>query len=302
MDIKSKIITVCLFLFLPTAGIADMTYQWHAFHDEVPGTVSEVVVDSDGNIYMVGSKAQFTGAGGAPTTGAIEGTLPLHPYSGEEEMVVVKFDSAGDYQWHTYYGSDVSLASETYAFGIALDSQNNVYIAGVSSDAWLGDGDTNPLHDMGFAESVYVLKLNSAGEYQWHTFYGEYVGQTADIVVDSEDDVYVVGVDRSPPWNDVGIALHGSSGGDDLFVVKLDGDGGYQWHTFYGPATASGNASSSGNGVNSLAIDGDDNIFVAGSGESSWFGDLAQPPLNPFDDSSAPLLRQDIYVLKLDSE
>lgn len=113
--------------------IIDPVYQWHSFHDEVPGTITDIAVDDAGNIYVTGLKAQFSGAFGASTSGEIEGTAPLHAYSGEEDMVVVKFNSSGVYQWHTFYGSGDNSNDETSGIGIALDSQNNVYITGVSS-------------------------------------------------------------------------------------------------------------------------------------------------------------------------
>jgi hypothetical protein len=285
------------------ALIIDPVYQWHTFHDEVPGTITEIAVDGAGNFYITGLKAQFSGAFGGSTLGEIDGTLPLHAYSGEEEMVIIKLNSSGEYQWHTYYGSAQNLSDETSGLGIALDSQNNVYVTGVSSNpSWLGDNDAAPLHAGGFAESVHVVKLNSDGEYQWHTFYGEYTGESADIVIDSNDNVYVIGVDRSPSWSGAGTPLHASSGSDDLFVVKLDSDGAYLWHTFYGPATAA-IVSFSEVGIHSLAIDASDDIYVAGSSSSSWLGDLGQLPLHPFNDSSTSLdSTNDVYVLKLNSD
>ena len=33
------------------------------------------------------------------------GQSPLHPHSGAEDVFVVKLDSGGAYQWHTFYGS-----------------------------------------------------------------------------------------------------------------------------------------------------------------------------------------------------
>ena len=217
-------------------------------------------------------------------------------------MVVIKLNSSSEYQWHTYYGSAQNLSDETSGLGIALDSQNNVYVTGTSSNpSWLGDNDAAPLHAGGFAQSLHVVKLNSDGVYQWHTFYGEYTEQGADIVVDSNDNIYVVGVDSSPYWTGTGTALHGYSG-TDLFVVKLNSDGAYQWHTFYGPADLTA-IDFAGTGFSSMAIDGSDNIYIAGVSHSSWLGDLGNLPLHPFNDSSTSFdSMDDIYVLKLDSD
>jgi len=50
---------------------------------------------------------------------------PLNAHAGTADIVVVKLSSAGAYQWHTFYGS----TSVDEAFGIAVDSSANIYVA-----------------------------------------------------------------------------------------------------------------------------------------------------------------------------
>jgi len=57
---------------------------------------------------------------------------PLNPYSGGSDIVVLKLNSSGAYQWHTFYGS----ASIDSGNGIAVDTSGNVYVTGQSNATW----------------------------------------------------------------------------------------------------------------------------------------------------------------------
>ena len=51
--------------------------------------------------------------------------------------------------------------------GIAVDTSGNVYVTGYSDATW-----GSPLNAHSGGGDIFVLKLNSSGAYQWHTFYG----------------------------------------------------------------------------------------------------------------------------------
>ena len=72
------------------------------------------------------------------------------------------------------------------------------------------------------------------------------------------------------------------------FVLKLNSNGEYLWHTYYGDGSQSGN---------SLAIDETGNIYVIGhSGHSRWYGPNGKSPLNAHSGD------EDMFVLKLSDE
>ena len=71
-----------------------------------------------------------------------------------------------------------------------------MYVTGYSTATWKGPSGQSPLnaYSDGSNEGIFVLKLNSSGAYQWHTFYGGSSGDYGEaIAVDGSGNVYVTG-------------------------------------------------------------------------------------------------------------
>jgi hypothetical protein len=257
-------------------------YQWHTFYGSgnYDNDVSGIAVDGSDNVYITGSSdTTWQGDGGAN---------PLHGHSGFYDIVVLKLNSAGVYQWHTFYGSD----SNEHGYGIAVDSSGNVYITGSSDTTWQGDGGVDPLHPYSGNSDVVVLKLTSAGAYQWHTFYGSGSYDYGNgIAVDGSGNVYITGLSFTT-WQGDGSAnplhAHNDNYNYDMAMLKLNSAGTYQWHTFYG----SGNYDDY---VSDITVDGSGNVYIIGSNFGSWQGDGGANPLHANSGGG------DIVVLKLTS-
>ena len=157
-------------------------YQWHTFYVREPGDYKfGFAVDNNSNIYITYiSDATWDG----PTES------PLHPHSGDDDIVVLKLNCSGAYQWHTFYGS----ASDDSGHGLTVNYSGNAYVTGVSSATWSGPAGESPLHAHGGGRELFVLKLNSSGTYQWHTFYGSTDYDFGnELAVDINGNVYVMG-------------------------------------------------------------------------------------------------------------
>ena len=142
-------------------------YQWHTFYGAGVGNSnlgSKITPDGSGNIYITGT---CNGAWSGPA-----GQTPLYPYSGGiADMFVLKLDISGSYQWHTFYGSN----GDDQAFDLTTDGSGDVYVVGFSDTSWNGPAGQPPLHihrGGGPYGDILLLKLDSSGSYQWHTFYG----------------------------------------------------------------------------------------------------------------------------------
>ena len=333
--------------------VIDPTYKWHTFY----GTTSfdqglGMTIDKSGNIYLTGTSGQ---AWNGPSDQA-----PVHAHSGAgTNIVILKLNSSGEYVWHTFHG-DSYVAGEA----IAIDESGDLYVTGFSEATWNGPEGALPVD--GTSGGFFVLKVGgSDGAYKWHTFLGsgsliregdelkgivcskgfvyitgnvwrndfngpddalplyrwghtfiaKYDGADGkfkwftwyspdlgdvpfDITADTSGDLYVVGRSASD-WTTIDITfpaspVHPHSGSEyDIYVLKLNAEGTYQWHTFYG--TAGGEYGRSPKGKAGITVDGSGNVYVTGYSDATWNGSGDSPyPLNPHSGSYA-----DIFVLKL---
>ena len=257
--------------------VIDPTYQWHTFYGSASSDAGYgIAVDTGGNVYVTGrSNATWNGP-------AAQSPLNAYSGSGNGDIVVLKLNTGGAYQWHTFYGS----ANDDNGYGIAVDAGGNVYVTGGSFATW-----GTPLNAYSGDYDIVVLKLNTSGAYQWHTFYGYAASDEGyGIAVDAGGNVYVTGWSFAT-WNgpaaQAPLNAYSGSGNADIVVLKLNTSGAYQWHTFYGSA-----ASDWGDGI---AVDAGGNVYVTGWSDATWNGPAAQSPLNAYSDYS------DIVVLELNT-
>ena len=122
------------------------------------------------------------------------GSPPLHTGSSTDAFVL-KLSPAGAYEWHTFYGSGDPWA----AMDRTRWQWERVYHG--RKRGILGGCGQLPLHPYSGDDDAFVLKLSSAGAYQWHTFYG---GSDDDrglgLAIDGSGSVYVTG-DSYASWD-----------------------------------------------------------------------------------------------------
>jgi hypothetical protein len=253
---------------------ASGAYVWHTFYPE-SGSTPALAVDDGGDVYLA---ASATAAWDGP-----DGQSPLHAFTGDDDnIVVLKLDPDGAYVWHTFLGSGFSAA-------VGVDGAG-VLVTGVSGAAWSGPDGQSPLHafnaDGEYDADLFVVELDAAGAYQWHTFYGSADGDygTA-IAVGASGHVYVAGISYST-WDGPGGESPRVYGSGNLVVLALDAGGAYLWHTF-----------SDGSFPSDLVVDGSESLYLTGT-TLSWDGPAGQSPLHPY---SGTVFEEDLYVLKLDA-
>jgi len=280
---------------------------------------SGIAVDNNGNVYVVG-QTNSEGAGNDDllivkydASGTIQWQRSLGGSSGEEgygiavdgngdvyvvgetfsqgagsnDLLIAKYDSSGTIQWQRSLGGSGNESGE----GIAIDSNGDVYVAGVTNSQ--GAGSTDAL----------IAKYDSSGTIQWQrSLGGSSSDRASSIAVDSSNNVYVVGqtASQGAGSNDVLIAKYNSSGtiqwqrslggsssdtgygitvnssgdvyvaatsasqgagGSDILVAKYNTSGTIQWQRSLG-----GTVQDEGRGI---AIDSSDNVYVIGYSSSS---------------------------------
>ncbi len=251
------------------------TYQWHTFYGSEADDFGRSIISYGNNIYVIGI-SWTTWDGPASKS-------PLNSHSEDGDIVIIKLDNSGLYQWHTFYGSN----SWDSSYGITVN-QSGIFAAGYSNAAWNGPSDVAPLNPYAGLDEMVVVKLDFAGAYQWHTFYGstDHYDCANDITSDANG-VYIVGKSTGT-WNGPGEIepLNAYTGYEDIVVLNLDNIGTYQWHTFYG---ASGSADK---GFDIIGIG--NNLYITGFSSESWSGPSNILPVDTYSGG------EDIVIVKLD--
>jgi|GEM_PF-3538081 len=197
-----------------------------------------VAVDNGGNAYITGG---FLGTVTFGSTTLIS--------TGSNAVFVVKIDTQGNWQWAQKAGG----ADYDEGHGVAVDSSGNAYITGIfSGTATFG---STTLTSAGYFD-VFVAKIDSQGNWQWAQKAGGASGDYGwDVVVDSGGNVYATG----EFWQTAtfGSTTLTSTGGDDVFVTKIDSQGNWQW-----AQKAGGISNDFGRGV---AVDSSGNTYITGS-------------------------------------
>jgi len=240
-------------------------FQWNTFMGSSDGDWGlGIAVDPGGNVYVSGESWESWGT-------------PLNSHAGDIDAFAAKLNSDGVLQWNTFMGG----SSFDWTYGFAVDTTGNAYITGQSEGTW-----GTPVNPFSGWADAFIVKLNSNGALQWHTFMGtfdDFFGDlAAGLVADMSGNVYVTGYSDAT-W---GTPLNAHAGTDfyDAFIAKLNSSGVRQWNTFMGGA---------GEDLGSdLALDESGNIYVTGSSDASW-----GTPLNAHGGTGF----HDAFVAKLNS-
>jgi len=171
----------------------------------------EIVLDGSGNAYVAG---YFNGGFYAGTTELIS--------AGYYDILITKLDSSGNFIWAKGIGGP----GYDFAYGIAMDDNEDLYLTGEFSDTVdfdPGTGTSN-LISAGLGD-IFISKLDSDGNFVWAESLGGIAGDGGDgIAVDGSDgNLYLAGFFSDTVDFDPGAGISNlTSGGDfDPFILKL---------------------------------------------------------------------------------
>lgn len=232
-----RISVLCLFFFLNgcgnSSGDGGNQVSWTGSKqigapNNEETSCNSVAIDSGDNIYLTGY-----------TTGRVNGNLQM----GTGDLILVKYDSNGNHQFTRQLGV---AGAETLGSSLAIDSGDNVYVAG-----WTKGGlDGNAL--IGTRDLI-LVKYDSNGNRQFTRQFGVAGAETlsSGVAIDSGDNIYLTG------YTGGGLDGNTVTGTMDFFLTKYDSSGTRQYTRQLG-VTAEITYSSS------VTIDSGDNVYLAG--------------------------------------
>ena len=210
---------------------ADGSYGWtRTIGAEQQDDGYGIAIDAGGAVIVTGI---FSGAVDFDVN-VSQGGEDIHTATGAQDVFVTKWHADGSYGWTATWGGE----SADYVEDVAVDSSDNVVVTGY----FLNTVDFNPdgaggEHTSKGSYDVFITRLGGDGGYQWtKTFGGTEWDQSSNLSVDSMGNIFVTGtfakaVDFNPSD---GTDKHTSAGETDIFVMRLNADGGYGWARTFG--------------------------------------------------------------------
>jgi len=199
-----------------SAGTVQWSRTWGGSDYE---RIYGLAVDSSDNVYLVGETSSWG--------------------SGNTDMVIVKYSSAGTLLWNRTWG--LSGFEEAYAVGV--DSSDNVYMVGFTT-SFIGSLQWN------------IVKYNSGGTLQWNRTWGSWGNNYAyGITFDSSDNVFIAGERTHPTIFRSSVAL-----------VKFDSSGNELYNQTWNEIGFWGNQEVR---ARDIVLDASENIYL-GCYTSQW--------------------------------
>ncbi|MFK7783550.1 MAG: SBBP repeat-containing protein [Crocinitomicaceae bacterium] len=212
---------------------------------------NSLTIDQNGNVYLIG---EFGGTGDFDPGSSVYNLTA----QGIEDAFILKLDALGNFIW----AKQIGQTSYTTGESICTDGSGNVLVTGTFSSTV--DFDPGPgvfnLTSLGSTD-VYVLKLDSTGNFIWAKSYGSQgtyvVSKSMD--ADTTGNVYVTGTFNGTVDFDPGPVTENlvSTGNQDAYAIKLDTSGNYVWAiNMGGTSTDLGSA---------IKVQPSGDVYIAGS-------------------------------------
>jgi hypothetical protein len=165
------------------------------------------------------------------------------PHSGTDDIYLTKYDSDGNFVWARSWGGSSGLQrGDDSGNAIAVDYSDCIYVTG--DFEFILDFDPGPgqdYHSSNGGRDIFLLKLDSDGNFVWADTWGGDAGWTfwdqgTDITLDAAGNPFVVGMFGDNVDFDPGSEqdTRHSNGKFDCFLAKFDSLGSYRWARTWG--------------------------------------------------------------------
>lgn len=237
----------------------DGDYLWSRIFGGVdPDRAERLAIDADGDVLISGT-----------FTGSVDFGAGSFTSAGLRDAFVLKLQgTTGAHVFSHAIGS----TGDDYGWGIDADADGNVFIAGrFQGTITIAGGGS--LTSAG-GNDIYLAKLTEFGVHVWSSRYGS-TGDDApfDLAVHrASGDLVTTGyISETVDFGGGGLV---SAGSRDIFVARMDNDGGHGWSARYGDATDQFESDYDTNTWSAVALDAAGNVHLAGPlfGSASFGG------------------------------
>eukprot|EP00435_Cladocopium_sp_Y103_P062304 s523_g23.t3 len=183
-----------LIMKLDDTGATEWTYQNGSASADYAFALE---TDASGNIFVAGST---------------DGSLHGNSNAGDSDIFVMQLDTAGSHQWTVQTGSNL----KDVATALRIDASGDLVLAGYTT----GDlGNTNA-----GSKDIFAMKLSNTGSQLWAFQRGSSADDSATALeIDSYGDLILGG------WTAGSLDGNSNAGSVDLFVMKVDAQGSWEW-------------------------------------------------------------------------
>lgn len=222
--------------------------QWFGPSDGSGAGVSDVAVDSNDNIYVIGTSSSNFNDGLVSFSGSAGGGY------------ILKFDSTGNSVWGRWVGG--------YRFtSIVIDNDENVIVGGNAQSEMTGNSllPFSGTFGANYYEG-YIAKFDSDGNHLW----GHYVGGSSrnsvnNLAVNSLNEIVIVGSSDKNITDD-GIIFNGAyTSSYEGFAIKFNSSGSPNWAQWFGGSEM--------DFTTAVAFDNSDNLYIGGRARASFSDD-----------------------------
>ncbi|MEP6794172.1 MAG: hypothetical protein ABJB16_07590, partial [Saprospiraceae bacterium] len=218
----------------------------NSFHD----AANAVTLDAHGNVFVAGYFSGKVDFDPGPSVYELQS-------AGVQDIFILKLDPGGNFIWaRRMGGSGTDIANS-----IAIDSSGRIITVGSFSEV----ADFNPgtginnLTSNGMVD-IFISVLDRNGLFvDAQSFGGPEYDYASAVITDTSNSIFVTGTFGDTIDFDFGTDIHmlSSNGKNDIFLLKLNAAGKWEWSKSVGSA---GNDNSS-----AMVIDRDGNIYMCGS-------------------------------------
>lgn len=190
--------------------------------------IVDIALDSSYNILFAGNTASLDYI-------ATEGSYQDYK-EGDYDAFLVKFDSAMNRQWATYFGGPDPQGYDKCS-ALACDRAGDAFLAGYTPNTYSIANNKGFQEDYGGgAYDAFLVKFYPNGDVHWSTYYGgSDVDRANDVAVYGNGKVYLLGTTKSDDNIATDTSFQNSRSGDwDAFVAKFDIYGDRLWSSYYG--------------------------------------------------------------------